>query len=158
MGSEGMRDARARKTGTALATLSALLITLFTGFVVSNAKAHNSNGCPLGYTAGIDRIVDGDTVDMTVSLGLETYVRTRIRLAGINAPETRGKSKEAGHAATAYLSNILRANGNSVCLSTTRKGKYGRWLGWLTDRQGNSINQQMIDAGHAIPFMAKGSK
>ena len=41
------------------------------------------------YKAKLDRVIDGDTVDAMIDLGFDTWVHKRIRLEGIDAPETR---------------------------------------------------------------------
>ena len=83
----------------------------------------------------IDRIVDGDTVDATIDLGFDVLYKTRVRLYGINTPETRTKDleeKARGLAAKERLNEIINKAvhmGHHLILQTKEKGKFGRYLG-----------------------------
>ena len=107
------------------------------------------------YPCTLDRVVDGDTVDVTIDLGFSVYLRKRIRLAWLDAPETRTKDleeKAAGQRAAAWLQRKLESGPLSV--KTMIEGKYGRTLGVLY--VGNvDINALMINEGYAWPFDAK---
>jgi len=105
------------------------------------------------YKAKVIRVVDGDTLWVEIDLGMRISKRERIRLLGINAPETRGDSRPEGIEAKKYLISLIQKNGGSVFVETSKEGKYGRWLGVLYDNDGNDMNQAMIDAGHAVPYM-----
>tara|TARA_R100000808_G_C2106795_1_gene122132 strand:+ start:431 stop:805 length:375 start_codon:yes stop_codon:yes gene_type:complete len=81
-------------------------------------------------------VVDGDTVDATIDLGFDLHSHQRIRLFGINAPETRTRDKQekkAGLASKARLKELLKQNKNNCIVKTQldRKGKFGRLLGTL---------------------------
>jgi len=115
------------------------------------------------YKAKIVRVVDGDTVDAMIDLGFSIHCKQRIRLYGINAPESRTRDKvekAAGLAATARLKELLRGSKNEcvVCTKLDKKGKYGRLLGSLyhpgmqTAGWELSINQKLINEGHALPY------
>ncbi|HAW74608.1 MAG TPA: nuclease [Alteromonas australica] len=98
----------------------------------------------------VNRIVDGDTVDLTVDLGFGIFHKIRVRLEGIDTPETRTRDlreKAAGIRATDFLNELIN-NATELTLTTEKAGKYGRYLGTLWDRS-HSINQTMIDEGHA---------
>jgi micrococcal nuclease len=98
----------------------------------------------------VDRVVDGDTVDLTVDLGFGIYHKIRVRLAGIDTPETRTRDleeKERGYAATDFLNQLI-INAPELTLTTEKAGKYGRYLGVLWDKN-HSLNQVMLDEGHA---------
>jgi micrococcal nuclease len=112
------------------------------------------------YHATVLHVVDGDTVDLSVSLGFDVHHRTRFRLAGINAPESHGpRACDEGRAAKQYLADTLKV-GTHVIVKTSRdrKEKYGRYLAdvFLVDASGNpldrSVNDTMVDAGHATPY------
>ena len=104
------------------------------------------------YRATVIRVIDGDTVDVDIDLGFYMTTRQRIRLAHIDAPEKRGASKAAGLAATEFLKAILDTD-QPVFIRTSKQGKFGRWLGELWFEEAfNSINQLMIDTGHALPY------
>jgi len=113
----------------------------------------------------IDKIVDGDTVDVTIDLGFDILHRTRVRLSGIDAPESRTRDleeKKLGLAAKERLSELLYAVGVNdereiLLLHTTEKGKYGRYLGEFIvyhSEKGDiqNLNLQMIEEGHAVEY------
>ena len=103
------------------------------------------------YRAVVDRVVDGDTVDVTVDLGFTTYSKQRLRLARIDAPEVRGEEKVAGKAASRYLETMLR-EGDEVRVRTAKTGKYGRYIAeiWTTTVEPENISDVMVKEGHAV--------
>ena len=104
------------------------------------------------YAVDIVKIVDGDTVDVRIDLGFDVWHKCRVRLVGINAPESRTRDKEEkerGLAAKEWL--IDRLADESVELHSQGKGKYGRVLGELYIDETN-INQEMIEVGHAVAY------
>ena len=101
------------------------------------------------YKAEVIRVVDGDTVDLNIDLGMRVWTRQRIRLLGIDAPEKRGDSRVEGHASLGYLQQLLYQM--PVIVRTEKTGKFGRWLGTLYVN-GIDINQKMIDDGHAVEY------
>jgi micrococcal nuclease len=109
------------------------------------------------YKATVQRIVDGDTVDLEVSLGMDTYRRIRCRLGGINAPESRTRDleeKARGLAAKKRLDEILE--GQTIILQSESYGKYGRVIGtlWIQESQHafKNVNQTLVNEGHASPY------
>ena len=115
------------------------------------------------YKVKITRVVDGDTVDAEVDLGFDTFIKDRIRLMGLDTPESRTRNKKEkalGLAAKAYLKELLRENKGDIILRTSKegKGKFGRILGTLLIYDGmTSVNQMLIDEGHARDYFG-GSK
>lgn len=108
------------------------------------------------YRAEIVNVVDGDTVDVEVDLGFSATLKMRCRLWGINAPEMRGASAEAGREAKARLRYLIETGGNVLTIKThkDRQDKYGRYLAELCIAGSpRTINQQMVDEGHAVPYM-----
>lgn len=105
------------------------------------------------YNAKLIRVIDGDTIDALIDLGFNVWVKKRIRLYGINTPETRTKDLEekvAGFAATDRLIELLRQCGNEFVLVSHGVGKYGRCLGELfIENSQESVNQMLINEGHA---------
>jgi len=104
------------------------------------------------------RAVDGDTVDVLIDLGFDTFTKQRVRLADIDAPEIRGKSDDieaVGWQATRWLADRL-SHAEAMWLTSEGKGKYGRYLVTLYDPDGQSINQQMIDLGLAWEYGSSG--
>ena len=115
------------------------------------------------YKVKITRVVDGDTVDAEVDLGFDTFIKDRIRLMGLDTPESRTRNKKEkalGLAAKAYLKELLKKNKGDIILRTSKegKGKFGRILGTLLIYDGmTSVNQMLIDEGHARDYFG-GSK
>ena len=107
------------------------------------------------YKCKIDRVVDGDTVDVDIDLGFGIWLRKqRIRMYGIDTPESRTSDpieKVYGKAATAYLVNWTNAGGLTLKTHKDGKGKYGRILGelWYGDV---NINIKMIEEHHAVRY------
>jgi len=111
------------------------------------------------YKATVTRVVDGDTVDLEVDLGMSVFVKQRIRLARINTPETYGVKKnsmeyKAGIKAKRRLQELVE--GKEIALETVKdkKGKYGRYLGelYVLDKDWTNINSLLIHEGHAEPY------
>jgi len=108
------------------------------------------------FVKSIDRIVDGDTIDISIDLGFDLTKKERVRLAGIDTPEKRTKNqkeKEMGYQATEFLEMHLM-EATKLTVRTEKDGKFGRMLGWLykTDKDTMSINQIMIDKGYAWAY------
>lgn len=102
----------------------------------------------------LNRVVDGDTVDLNIDLGFGIYTRQRFRIGGINAPEPRGEERDAGLEASAFLVDMLE-DAHSITIQTSKeKGKYGRYIAdiFVGDGSGDLYNvaQLMVEAGHAI--------
>jgi len=123
------------------------------------------------YNVKVLRVVDGDTIDVLVDLGFSTHRKIRVRLYGINAPESRTRDlaeKKLGLAAKERLIEILDEQGNEVMLKSHGVGKYGRCLGELfyyrtevdEDENGDmieeelktSINNQLVVEGHGVRY------
>ena len=118
------------------------------------------------YKAKLDRIIDGDTVDAVIDLGFDITIHKRIRLAGIDTPESRTrdlKEKERGLASKARLVEMLE--GGEFILESKEVGKYGRVLGTLfiekiTDDNLTSepqimkvnINEALVREGYAVEY------
>lgn len=110
------------------------------------------------YKVDVTRVVDGDTVDVDIDLGFGmVYKKQRVRMMGIDTPESRTRDLEEkfyGKASKAHLKSIL-AEGD-VQLKSHDKGKFGRILGELFIGDSSySINQQMIDEYHAVPYFGQ---
>ena len=110
----------------------------------------------------INRVVDGDTIDVTIDLGFDLYKKERVRIAGVDTPEKRTRDKEEkvlGIDATNWLKGKLEEaiNGDDeLTIRTELKGgmgKYGRLLGWLYIGDVElSLNEQMITEGYAWAY------
>ena len=111
------------------------------------------------YKVEVTRIVDGDTVDVDIDLGFGmTYKKQRVRMMGIDTPESRTRNLEEkfyGLQSKAHLTKLIE-NANEIQLLSHDKGKFGRILGELFDPDSVvSINQQMIDDYHAVPYFGQ---
>ena len=118
------------------------------------------------YKAKLDRIIDGDTVDAVIDLGFDITIHKRIRLAGIDTPESRTRDleeKERGLASKARLVELLE--GGEFILESKEVGKYGRVLGTLfiekeTDDNLTAepqimkvnINETLVREGYAVEY------
>ena len=105
------------------------------------------------YRARCERVVDGDTIDVVIDLGLGVFKRERLRLLGINAPEVRGDEREAGKEASRFLCSFIE--GRSIVIRTfkDRKGKYGRYLAVVFYSQAGTdfnVNAHLVENGHAV--------
>ena len=110
------------------------------------------------YNVEVTRVVDGDTVDVDIDLGFGMiYKKQRVRMMGIDTPESRTRNLEEkyyGKLSKAHLQKIL-SEGN-IQLKSHDKGKFGRILGELFIGDSvYSINQQMIDEHHAVPYFGQ---
>ena len=110
----------------------------------------------------IDKVVDGDTIDVTIDLGFDLFKKERVRVAGIDTPEKRTRNleeKALGLDATAWIKEHLEGaiNGDDDLIIRTELdggvGKYGRLLGWLYIGDAIvSLNERMIDEGYAWAY------
>lgn len=106
------------------------------------------------YRAKLGRVVDGDTIDAIIDLGFDVWVKKRVRLYDIDAPEARTRDleeKNKGKAAKARLIEILAAANNEFLIISHGVGKYGRCLGELFINN-QSVNQQLIVEGMAVKY------
>ena len=104
------------------------------------------------YNAKLDRVVDGDTVDALVDLGFNTWKKIRIRMVGMNAPESSTRDleeKARGIAAKIRLEELLEEG--TFILESQGVGKYGRCLGILYVNDIN-VNKTLIQEGHATEY------
>ena len=110
----------------------------------------------------IDKVLDGDTIDVTIDLGFDLYKKERVRVAGVDTPEKRTKDDEEkalGYDATHWLEDKLNGaiTGDDDLVIRTELvggvGKYGRLLGWLYIGDSDlSLNEQMITEGYAWAY------
>jgi len=105
------------------------------------------------YQAELERVVDGDTVDVTLDLGFDVKLhKQRVRLHGIDTPESRTRNlaeKKLGLAAKERLKELCVGRFKVKSLG---KGKYGRVLGIPYTEDGQDICQMLIDEGHAVEY------
>ena len=108
---------------------------------------------PFVYNAILDRVVDGDTVDVTLDLGFDVKLhKQRCRLAGIDTPESRTRNlaeKKLGLAAKKRLEELCV---NNFKIKSLGKGKYGRILAIPYTEDGQDICKILIQEGHAVEY------
>ena len=118
----------------------------------------------------VNKIIDGDTLDVTVDLGFEIQHRIRVRLYGINTPEEGPKDwegKRRGLDAKERLRELILSSfldHHTLILQTKERGEYGRYLGTLLRRSSVikkgeepelDLNQQLLEEGYAVEYFSK---
>jgi len=111
------------------------------------------------YVRKVENVVDGDTIDVLIDLGFDILFASRVRLAGIDTPESRTKDlaeKALGLEAKEYLKKHLK-DAKSVVIKTEKMDsseKYGRILGWVyINGDTVSLNDMMINDGYAWGYL-----
>ena len=111
------------------------------------------------YVRKIENVVDGDTIDVLIDLGFDIMFKSRVRLAGIDTPESRTRDlaeKALGLESKEYLKKALK-DAKSIIIKTEKMNsseKYGRILGWLyINGDTVSVNDMMINDGYAWGYL-----
>lgn len=111
------------------------------------------------YVKKVENVVDGDTIDVLIDLGFDILFASRVRLAGIDTPESRTRNlaeKKLGLESKEYIKKLLK-DAKSVIIKTEKINsteKFGRILGWLyINGDTVSINDHMINDGYAWGYM-----
>ena len=122
----------------------------------------NRKSCYNFRVVEINRVLYGDTIDVTIDLGFDLFKKERVRVAGVDTPEKRTRDleeKALGIDATNWLKEKLEgalAGDDDLVIRTELVGgvgKYGRLLGWLYLGDGSlSLNEQMIEEGYAWAY------
>jgi len=109
----------------------------------------------------VKNVVDGDTIDVVIDLGFDILFASRVRLAGIDTPESRTTDKTEkvlGVEAKEYLKKQLK-DAKSVVIRTEKMNsseKYGRILGWVyINGESESVNNKMINDGYAWGYLGE---
>ena len=104
----------------------------------------------------VTKVVDGDTIDVIIDLGFDIMYKSRVRLFGIDTPESRTRDlveKKYGLMSKDFLKDALK-NADKIVIKTHKgeeTGKFGRILGEIFCDNVN-VNQQMCDVGHAVAY------
>jgi micrococcal nuclease len=108
------------------------------------------------YKATVERIVDGDTIDVVIDLGFKITTFQRIRLAKINTPETYNVKRDSeeyqkGLASKQYVEQRIAANNNQILLETEKvTEKYGRYIGTIILADSTTtLNDELVEKGLA---------
>jgi micrococcal nuclease len=111
------------------------------------------------YVKKVTKVVDGDTIDVEIDLGFDISFSSRVRLAGIDTPESRTTDKaekELGLEVKKKLGELI-SNAKTVVIRTEKMDsseKYGRILGWLyLDGEALSVNEALVAGGYAWGYM-----
>lgn len=110
------------------------------------------------YSAKVLRVVDADTIDVSIDLGFDVWITQRVRLVGINTAE---KNTDFGKMAIEYVRNVL-PQGNEIIVQSQKensKEKYGRYLARILFPQTRQcLNDTLIAMGYASEYWGKGKK
>jgi micrococcal nuclease len=112
------------------------------------------------YKAKVVKVIDGDTIDVDIDLGFSVILaKQRIRLYGIDTPESRTRNKEEKVRGLLSKEFVISKSpvGSYIRLVSHGKGKFGRILGELYELDNDlvSINQQMCDEAYAVPYFGQ---
>lgn len=126
-----------------------LLLTL----ISQHVQSHPDDS----YRATVDRVVDGDTVDLNISLWPDLIFRQRVRIFGIDTPELRSprpcERVDAGKASE--RAKEWMPVGSIVSVNIFGVGKYGRPLGVVTTLGGGNVGDSLVEAGLALPYFGE---
>lgn len=111
------------------------------------------------YKATVTHIVDGDTVDLLIDLGFDTFRKVRVRFADINTPEIHGVKHSSdeyaqGMKAKQFVEEWLEDYNYEVLVRTYQeRGNFRRWIGEIWSPDGDKqLNNLLIKTGHALPY------
>lgn len=107
------------------------------------------------YRAFVNEVIDGDTIDVTIDLGFSTFKKTRLRLYGINCPESKSKNlkeKKAGIKAKLFVEHIIK--NKYVCLNIIKQEKFGRYLAIVKYAKNSmlTLNDILVTSGFAKKY------
>ena len=100
------------------------------------------------HKAKVEKVVDGDTVDLDIDLGFSINYHKRVRLYGINAPEMKNDTNNVGHEAKAYLTQLIDNKEVVIKTEKDKTDKYGRYIVTIF-LDGEDINEKMVENGKA---------
>ena len=106
------------------------------------------------YRFTLERVVDGDTIDGLIDLGFGLTISRRVRLLGVNTPETRTRDldeKAAGLKAKAFVVGLLSQGNIRIKTQKDATGKYGRLLAdvWVGEVH---VQSELLRLGLAKPY------
>jgi micrococcal nuclease len=106
------------------------------------------------YNCKVKRVVDGDTVDVVIDLGFDIHFATRVRLYGMDTPESRTRNKDEkvrGYMSKDFLEEWMEKDDVVIRTRRDKKGKFGRVLGEMFVR-GENINKLMVQECLAVEY------
>ena len=107
------------------------------------------------YKAKLDRVIDGDTIDANINLGFDITIHKRIRLTGIDTPESRTRDLEEKARGLASKARLIELLGEGDFILESREvGKFGRVLGTLytISEESININDKLVEEGYAVEY------
>ena len=105
------------------------------------------------YEAELERVIDGDTIDITLRLGFDVNLKKqRVRLDGIDTPESRTRNLEEKKLGLAAKDRLKELCVGRFKIKSLGKGKYGRILGIPYDQDGADICKTLVNEGHAVEY------
>ena len=130
--------------------------------------AYSQPPCQFKYrVSSLEKVVDGDTIDVNIDLGFDVCTRQRVRLLGIDTPESRTSDKEekkygllSKKKLKEWCLKAVASDKDDIeielrCPEADSRGKFGRVLAevWVSeDGQWTNVNQWMVDNGYAVPY------
>jgi micrococcal nuclease len=108
---------------------------------------------PFVYNAILERVIDGDTIDVTLDLGFDVKLhKQRVRLAGIDTPESRTRNLQEKALGLKAKDRLIELCVGSFKIQSLGKGKYGRILGIPYTEDSEDICAMLIKEGHAVEY------
>jgi len=107
------------------------------------------------YKAKLDRVIDGDTIDANIDLGFDITIHKRIRLTGIDTPESRTRDLEEKARGLASKARLVELLGDGDFMLESREvGKFGRVLGtiYTIAEESININDTLVEEGYAVEY------
>jgi micrococcal nuclease len=133
--------------------------------------SYNVEPCTFKYrVSSLEKVVDGDTIDVNIDLGFDVCTKQRVRLLGIDTPESRTRDleeKKFGLLSKKKLKEwCLKAVASEKddieielrCPEADSRGKFGRVLAeiWVSeDGQWTNVNRWMCEEGYAVPYVGQ---
>lgn len=108
---------------------------------------------PYIYRARIISVYDGDTMTAEIDLGFYVSVKHKLRLLGIDTPELRGSEREQGLQVRDYVRGLVLDQEVVIETLRDRTGKYGRYLAIVKLPTGESLNDHLLETGHAVRWI-----
>lgn len=98
------------------------------------------------YRAEVVRVIDGDTIVMSIDVGFDISIVKKIRLLGVNTPEIRGESRTEGLKAKKLVEKWLE--GEELTIRTAKADSFGRYLAEITRNGGQSLTSYLLKMGY----------
>lgn len=123
--------------------------------------------------SSLEKVVDGDTIDVTLDLGFDVCTRQRVRLLGIDTPESRTSDPEekkygllSKEKLKEWCMKAVASDDDDIeielrCPEKDSRGKFGRILAEVWVREGGqwtNVNKWMCDEGYAVPYVGQNKK